>query len=60
MNYYNSEISDDMIRGSGNVFHDLGHPDADLEQLRALLAARIIGVLDERKLTVHAHRKLPE
>ncbi len=41
-----------MIRGSGNLFGDLGHPDADREQLRALLAARIIGVLDEQKLTV--------
>jgi predicted XRE-type DNA-binding protein len=44
----------DMIRGSGNVFRDLSHPDADREQLRALLAARITGVLDERKLTVRA------
>src|SRR5476649_922002 len=44
----------DMIRGSGNLFRDLGHPDADREQLRALLAARIIGVLDDRKLTVRA------
>ena len=44
----------DIIRGSGNVFRDLGHPDADREQLRALLAARIIGVLDDRKLTVRA------
>ena len=49
-------MSDDMdiIRGSGNVFRDLGHPDADREQLRALLAAKIIGVLDDRKLTVRA------
>ncbi len=49
-------MSDDMavIRGSGNVFRDLGHPDAEREQLRALLAAQIIGVLDERKLTVRA------
>src|ERR1700722_13198911 len=44
----------DIIRGTGNVFRDLGHPDADKEQLRALLAARIIGVLDDRKLTVRA------
>ncbi len=44
----------DIIRGSGNVFRDLGHPDADKEQLRALLAARIIGVLDDRGLTVRA------
>ena len=43
-----------IIRGSGNVFRDLGHPNADREQLRALLAARIIGVLDDRKLTVRA------
>jgi predicted XRE-type DNA-binding protein len=44
----------DIIHGSGNVFRDLGHADADKEQLRALLAARIIGVLDDRKLTVRA------
>jgi hypothetical protein len=50
------EMSDDMdiVRGSGNVFRDLGRPDADREQLRALLAAQIIGVLDDRKLTVRA------
>lgn len=44
----------EIIRGSGNVFCDLGLPDAGREQLRALLAAKIIGVLDERKLTVRA------
>jgi len=44
----------DIIRGSGNIFRDLGHPDADREQLRALLAAKIIGVLDDRGLTVRA------
>jgi predicted XRE-type DNA-binding protein len=48
----------DIIRGSGNVFRDLGHPDSDREQLRALLAARIVGVLDERKLTVRAAHEL--
>lgn len=48
----------DIIRGSGNVFRDLGHPDADREQLRALLAAQIIGVLDDRKLTVRAAQEL--
>ena len=42
----------EIIQGSGNFFRDLGHPDADREQPRALLAARIIGVLDDRKLTV--------
>ena len=48
----------DIIRGSGNVFRDLGHPDADREQLRALLAAQIIGVLDDRKLTVRAAQEV--
>jgi predicted XRE-type DNA-binding protein len=48
----------DIIRGSGNVFRDLGHPDAGREQLRALLAARIIGVLEDRKLTVRAAQEL--
>jgi predicted XRE-type DNA-binding protein len=48
----------DIIRGSGNVFRDLCHPDADREQLRELLAARIIGVLDDRKLTVRAAHEL--
>jgi predicted XRE-type DNA-binding protein len=48
----------DIVRGSGNIFRDLGHPDADREQLRALLAARIIGVLDDRKLTVRAAHEL--
>lgn len=42
----------EIIRGSGNVFADLGLPNPEIEQFRTLLAAKIIGVLDERKLTV--------
>ena len=42
------------IRGSGNLIRDLGYPDADREQPRALLAVRIIAVLEEGKLTVLA------
>ncbi len=48
----------DIVRGTGNVFRDLNHPDADREQLRALLAARIVGVLDDRKLTVRAAQEI--
>ena len=48
----------ELVRGSGNVFRDLGAPNADLEQARAILAAKIIGVLDKRKLTVRAAQKL--
>ncbi len=42
----------ELVRGSGNVFADFGYPNADAEQLKALLAAEIIGVLDDRGLTV--------
>jgi predicted XRE-type DNA-binding protein len=42
----------DIVEGSGNVFRDFNHPNADLEQLRSILAARIIKLLDERELTV--------
>ena len=49
---------DDIVRGSGNVFRDLGHVDSDREKLRALLAARIIGVLDDRKRTVRAAQEI--
>ena len=38
----------ELIHGSGNVFADFGYPNADVEQLKALLAAEIIGVLDDR------------
>jgi len=42
----------EMVRGSGNVFHDLGLPNPDVEQVKAILAAKIIGILDERSLSV--------
>ena len=44
----------ELVRGSGNVFRDLGRENADLEQLKALLAAEIIKVLDRDELTVRA------
>jgi predicted XRE-type DNA-binding protein len=42
----------EIVRGSGNVFRDFGHPNADLEQLKAILAAKIIGVLDDKAISV--------
>lgn len=42
----------ELVRDSGNVFADFGYPNADAEQLKALLATQIIGVLDDRDLTV--------
>jgi predicted XRE-type DNA-binding protein len=44
----------ELVRGSGNVFRDLGRENADVEQLKALLAAEIIKALERDKLTVRA------
>ena len=42
----------ELVRGSGNVFRDLGLPNPELEQFRALLASQIIKTLDAEKMTV--------
>ena len=42
----------EVVRGSGNVFADFGYPNAAGEQLKALLAAQIINVLDRDAITV--------
>ena len=44
----------EVVRGSGNVFRDLGHENADAEQFKAILAAEIIKALDREHLTVRA------
>ena len=44
----------EVVRGSGNVFRDLGHENADTEQFKAILAAEIIKALDREHLTVRA------
>lgn len=48
----------EVVRGSGNVYRDLGVEDADAKQLKALLAAEIIKVLDRDGLSVRgAHSR---
>ena len=44
----------DVVRGSGNVFRDLGHKNPDAEQFKAMLAAEIIKALDREGLSVRA------
>jgi predicted XRE-type DNA-binding protein len=44
----------EVVRGSGNVFRDLGHKNPDVEQFKAMLAAEIIKALDRDRLTVRA------
>jgi predicted XRE-type DNA-binding protein len=48
----------EIVRGSGNIFRDFNDPNPDLEQLRSILAARIIKVLDARKLSVRKAHEL--
>ena len=44
----------EIVRGSGNVFRDLGHASAGVLQLKALLAAEIIKAVDRQGLSVRA------
>lgn len=41
----------ELIQGTGNVFRDFQRADAHVQQMKALLAARIIGVLDEASIS---------
>jgi len=48
----------ELVRGSGNVFRDRARENADIEQLKSLLAAEIIKALDRDELTVRgAHTR---
>lgn len=42
----------EVVRGSGNIYRDLGLPDADVRQTKALMASEIIKILDKEKLSV--------
>jgi predicted XRE-type DNA-binding protein len=48
----------EVVRGSGNVFRDLGHENADVEQFKAILAAEIIKALDREGLSVRGAQGL--
>ena len=48
----------EVVRGSGNVFRDLGHKNPDAEQFKAILAAEIIRTRDREGLSVRrAHAR---
>jgi predicted XRE-type DNA-binding protein len=53
-----SDMELEMVRGSGNIYRDFGHANAGLEQARAILAAKIIGTLNARKLSTRDAEKL--
>ena len=48
----------EVIRGSGNLYRDFNMADADVRQLKAILAAEIIKALDRGRLTVRKAQSL--
>jgi predicted XRE-type DNA-binding protein len=42
----------DIVRGSGNVYRDFGDANADVNQLKGILAAAIIQALEKQGLSV--------
>lgn len=47
----NVDRRDEIVRGRGNVFADLGYPDAAERQTKLRLACALNQLLDQRKLT---------
>ena len=48
----------DLVRGSGNIYRDFNVADADVRQLKAILAAEIIKTLDRDELSVRKAQAL--
>jgi predicted XRE-type DNA-binding protein len=48
----------ETVHGSGNVFRDFGHPDADIRRAKAIPAARIVGIFDDRALSIRKAEKV--
>jgi predicted XRE-type DNA-binding protein len=48
----------EIIRGSGNIYRDFNLPNADVRQLKAILAAAIIKTLERRGLSVRNAQRL--
>jgi predicted XRE-type DNA-binding protein len=48
----------DLIRGSGNVFRDLGCPAPEVLQLKAILATAVVTAMDTDGLTAREAQRL--
>ena len=49
----------EIVRGSGNVFAEFGHPGALAEQVKASLAAEIIKAMDAQASTPGRQKAVP-
>jgi predicted XRE-type DNA-binding protein len=52
------ETAEEITRGSGNVFADLGYPDAEERQTKLRLARALNQIIDKRRLTQAAAAEL--
>ncbi len=48
----------ELVHGSGNVFRDLGRAHPEARQLKAILAAQVLRVLDEAGLSTRKAQEL--
>ena len=48
----------ELVHGSGNVFRDLGLANPEALQLKAILATKIVGVLDALDMSVRSAHDL--
>jgi predicted XRE-type DNA-binding protein len=48
----------EIIRGSANIYRDFDLPNADVRQLKVILAAAIIKTLDRKELSVRGAQRL--
>ena len=48
----------ETVRGSGNIYRDFDVPDADVRQLKAILAAEIIKTLAKKGVSVRKAQSL--
>ena len=51
MKHHDQMKNTDIVRGSANIFEDLGYADAETHLLKAKLVSRIQGTITAHKLT---------
>ena len=50
----------ELVHGSGNVFRDLGLANPEIGQLKAILAAKTIDVLDNQNISVRRAHEMTD
>ncbi len=48
----------ELVHGSGNLFRDLGRPNSEARQLKAVLAAQVLKVLEARGLSTRKAQEI--